>query len=205
MIQTQHEKWWSKTLSSDLKHLSDSTQKEKLLYLFTALATLLSFKLVLLPGVSNCQEFPPVLSTPQGSPGSSFSLLFSALKTWEVTSSHIVSWKLSNAIQRSGSVRQEMQFEGKKENPGNILWQCHPSYITKELWDMLGWYLIHPAASVQDILSPWQWWSSIKEKKTKTKNPGDFRGGWRTVQEPGPMKGCRSPSWWPWRPVGRMH
>lgn len=176
MIQMQHEKWWSKNLASDLVHLSDSTQKEKLCYLFTALATLLSFIPMLLPGVSNCQSFPVSsarLKALQAAPSPS-PLLLSKLGKWQVLPLCPESYQMLFS-QRSGRLRQEMQFKGKKENPGNILWLHHPSYITKKpkfFWETLGWYLLHPAAPVQEALSPWQWW----EQYTSKNNPWRFRG-----------------------------
>lgn len=80
-------------------YLIQSRKKNHAIYLFTAIATLLIFIPVLLPGVSNHQSFPTFPSAPWGSVGSSFSTPFSALKTWEITSFNIVSWKLPNAIQ----------------------------------------------------------------------------------------------------------
>lgn len=201
IIQIQHEKWQSKNLSSDLEHLSDPTLKEKLRDLFTALATSLSFIPMLLPGVSNCQSFSASLallgalqaaSSPSPSP-------LSKLGKWQVLTLCPESYQMRFS-QRSGRLRQEMQFKGKKENPGNILWLCHPCYITKE-HKFFGKHL-GGTCSISLHLCRMHWAPGSDESSIKAKiTPGDFRGGWTTVQAPGPMKGCRSPSWWPWGPV----
>lgn len=151
---------------------------------------------MLLPGFSYCQSFPMssvLLGALQTASSPSLSLLS---KLGNDKFSHYVLKAIKCYLVRG------LAGWGKKcdlKTKAKIQ-ETSPDYtIPVILWksaSFLGhpWqYLLHTAAPEQGALNPWQWWQL---SKSKNNIPGDFGGGWRTVQVPGPMKPCVSPSWW---------
>ena len=138
---------------------------------------MLSFIPMFLPGINNCQSFPgslALLGALQAAPSPSPSPL-SKLRKWQVLPLCPVSYQMLFS-QRSGRLRQETQFKGKKENLGNILWLCHPTYITKE-HKFFGRHL-GGTCSIQRCLCRMRWAPGSDESSIKAKiTLGDFRWG----------------------------
>lgn len=177
------EKWWSQNPPSHLKHLTDSTQKYKLHYLFiylsTALTTLVDFFPMLLPCVSYWQSFPvssALLGAPQTASSASLSLLS---KRGNDMFSHCVLRAIKCYLFRG------LTGWGKKcglKTKAKIQ-EISPSYSrpvipwkSRGFWEMLGWYLLHTASPEQGARNPWQWWQMFKSKN----NPWRFQGRMKT-------------------------